>query len=475
MPQLSDTYLFNDANLISYWKLEDVNDSKGSNNLTNNGTVTFPAGKFGNSALLNGSSKYLSIADASQTGLDLAGDFAMSVWIKLNTQPGSGLAYQIITKDDVNQRQYAFTYLDVGGVKRIAIFIHASNAVYDEVYIAQTLPVGVWTHICLTCDISNSASSEFVFYINGVKIGNGTVATDGSVTAIQNTTAQFEIGRRIYSGFNQYLDGSVDDIAIFSRILTDQEVLNIYQSNIKKIAGVDLANTKKLGGVNNIPVELSTLPLASDANLQGYWKLEANGNDSGPNGYNLTANGSPSFVTGKFGNAVDLESTSSQNLSIADGSCPNLEISGSKTWMCWFKPESISTQVILGKVTGASGVQIFFTTTYIQFYHNGTATNGTVSSSAPLIAGQWYHVAGIYDSSAGKLRLYLNGVLVSEVTATGTSSDGNSPFYIGRNDEGNYFDGIIDDVAIFNRALTDAEVSTLYNSQIKKFVGVANA
>ena len=85
--------------------------------------------------------------------------------------------------------------------------------------------------------------------------------------------------------------------------------------------------------------EINANWLLNDANLQGYWRLESDGSDESSNGYDLTNSGA-SFVTGKFGNGVDLELTESDYLYIVDASCPNLEISGSQTWSAWVKAES---------------------------------------------------------------------------------------------------------------------------------------
>ena len=98
-------------------------------------------------------------------------------------------------------------------------------------------------------------------------------------------------------------------------------------------------------------LEIINSPLYLDANMQGYWRLEANGNDSSANGYNL-AGTAPTHTTGKFGNGADFESASSQYISIANASCPNLAITGSRTLSAWIKVESItaSNQGIISKL-----------------------------------------------------------------------------------------------------------------------------
>lgn len=216
--------------------------------------------------------------------------------------------------------------------------------------------------------------------------------------------------------------------------------------------------------------ELYSTYLASDANLQAYWRLESSGVDSGPNGYTLTGT-APTYTTGLFGNGGDFELSSSQYISIANASCPNLEISGSQTWSAWVKPEGVTGLVtIMSKSTATDGTtqhRLSINGTGILFTLEGLTTTPSITSDTPAAAGQWFHVVGVYDSADTKIKIFVNGVK-KEATASGSAGDSNAPFSIGSEFSGasdtanRFFDGIIDDVAIFNRALTDSEVTTLY-------------
>jgi len=214
--------------------------------------------------------------------------------------------------------------------------------------------------------------------------------------------------------------------------------------------------------------ELYTTPLISDANIQGYWRLEANFNDSGPNGYNLTPSGSPSYSSGEFGNGVNLISAASYGL-IADASCANLEISGSQTWGAWIKPAGapITQAAILAKCNVGGTKYILFLYTASQncaFYVTGLTTNTNVASSNTISNDVWSFVVGRYDATGQTLSIYLNGTKTS-VTASGSHDDTNSSFGLGIQSDfatPYYFDGMVDDAFVFNRALTDTEISQLY-------------
>ena len=78
-------------------------------------------------------------------------------------------------------------------------------------------------------------------------------------------------------------------------------------------------------------------------------------------------------------------------------------------------------------------------------------------SASPV--GAWTHVALTYNGS--QLRLYVNGVQVASGAASGAIQSSTSPLWIGGNQPyGEYFKGLIDDVRVYNRALTPAEIQT---------------
>ena len=88
-----------------------------------------------------------------------------------------------------------------------------------------------------------------------------------------------------------------------------------------------------------------------------------------------------------------------------------------------------------------------------------------------LQANTWYHVTGVYNAATSELHVYLNGqlddgTLVGTVTAAQQNSSAN--VNIGRRPTGSNFNfnGRIDDVRIYNRALTPAEIQTDMNTAV---------
>lgn len=88
---------------------------------------------------------------------------------------------------------------------------------------------------------------------------------------------------------------------------------------------------------------------------------------------------------------------------------------------------------------------------------------GIALSTTTIVVGEFYHVVGTYDGA--EVRLYVNGVLEGQAATSITLDYGTRPVFIGTSGE-TVFDGklngIVDEVSIYNRALTAAEVSQLY-------------
>jgi len=84
-----------------------------------------------------------------------------------------------------------------------------------------------------------------------------------------------------------------------------------------------------------------------------------------------------------------------------------------------------------------------------------------VASSGDLVPNTWYHAAAAYDGTA--MRLYLNGTEVGSVAKSGTmAANAAVNANIGRNPDGsNYFSGLLDEIKLFDRGLSAAEIALL--------------
>lgn len=211
-----------------------------------------------------------------------------------------------------------------------------------------------------------------------------------------------------------------------------------------------------------LPRELNSTALLSDANLQLYLRLENNLNDSSPNGYTFTDSSSQN-VTGKFGQGRGFTAASSQYIYRTAASMANAMITTTQSWMFWIKFASFSANnYIMGRSTGGN------------WFMNGDAGGGINCSCGLSTAhnvtipstGVWHHVCFMYNSSTNKISSWINGVInQNQVSVTGTFAGAGTNFGIGRiGDYPGYGTFEIDDVAMFNREIVQADINKIFPS-----------
>lgn len=224
--------------------------------------------------------------------------------------------------------------------------------------------------------------------------------------------------------------------------------------------------------------------MALTDNLNCYWKLdESSGNaaDSSGNGTTLTNNGTVTYASAKINNGAVL--SSGKYFTAGDNGFVSL--TGDATWQVWWYPTSLSNSNPYG-VTGmfpffdkwsystasreyevylqnASGVY----TLAINFSTDGSSYVNASKIVTAITVNTWHHLVFTYKASTGVVEFFING------SSQGTSTPGNTSIYngtsslaIGRflNDAAASIEGTIDEPAIWSRALSSAEVTSLYNS-----------
>ena len=214
--------------------------------------------------------------------------------------------------------------------------------------------------------------------------------------------------------------------------------------------------------------------MALTDNLVAYWRLEESSGtrvDSSGNGRDMTGSGSPGGRTGKLNNAVDLVPGSSQFLSSSDAAVYGA-ITDSAGWTIagWLYSDDNATREIFGCWNAFKGLEVY----YISGSRDMTAqwwsnASGLVVSTAgaSFTSGAWNFFALKYDPGTDKLYARSNGTTNSGSSCAGNTFTQNaSAFYLGkaRSSTGSYFDGGLDDIGIWSRALSGAELDQLYNS-----------
>ena len=148
-------------------------------------------------------------------------------------------------------------------------------------------------------------------------------------------------------------------------------------------------------------------------------------------------------------------------------SIPNFQITNGAISICtWIKPNSKSSSNYGRIVTdGASENTSLFIDTSNRL--GFTSNNSNVLYSPALVYGRWMQVCATRDATGANSFIYQNGVQTAAGN-TGTPGVNGTVTYIGnRNDAARTFDGVIDDVRIYNRQLSAQEVKALYKLSIQ--------
>lgn len=201
--------------------------------------------------------------------------------------------------------------------------------------------------------------------------------------------------------------------------------------------------------------------------LVAHWNLEeASGTRVDEHGANdLSPGNAPGSATGKLGDGVDLERSSSQYLSRADTSDLSTGAGVSFSFSFWFKPETVAiVQFLISKYGGGGNeYAIWMDSGTSKLFFQIRGNNGVLSSVA-MSAGTWYFVVGSYRHTDGQISVSVNGGAADTGTEGTNPSDGTSDFKIGYDGSGNYVDGVVDHVSFWKgRVLSSDDITALYN------------
>lgn len=287
-----------------------------------------------------------------------------------------------------------------------------------------SVPLNRWTHFAVSIN-----DKSIKIYING--------SLDSSYTESINVggwSGTWVIGQRGNSA--EWYLGKLDDLRVYAAELSLAQISTIYKST--EI-------------VRNLPNNLG---------LVGYWPMNEGtstfvGDFSG-RGAHATFSGAPLWSAGKRGGALDFDGTDDYlvtPLSRSDYS--------SITVAAWFKYEGSvsdsyraivagqSANFFIGKNTGNGNIGV-----------QDGAYNSAVAVGTNAWDGNWHHIA--YAFSGGTGTVYLDGANVG----SGAFAGGTGAIWIGQENEGGGYDfnGKIDDVRVYGRALSAEEIKALYGS-----------
>ena len=403
--------------------------------------ITYAAGKFGNAAVFNGGN---SVIDISSSAINPASPYTISMWFNADTASTYEGLYTGISSSPV-VGELTIVKASATILQTFSVATNGSNNLNANTVTIPTLSSNTWYNVVVIADRSLPYKSRV--FINGVE---GTNYTVGSAST--NLLSTIKVG----FADNNYFDGSIDQIRFFPSSLPQVAITALYNetTTTAQSASVDY----QLANPNSI----------------AYYKM-SNATDQLGN-YNGTATDVNFNTEGKFGFAGAFNGSSSR---ITSGLTSGL--TGTYSVSAWFTQDNISTDTAHRELI--SYVDVDGSTGWWIGKHNNTSQwriLGVTGVSIVNMTAQagWNHIAVVKNSST--VYVYLNGVEVTNFAFPGywNLGSGLTPqFNIGTQYTGTseYWDGKIDQIRIYDSALSAANVTKLYNEIECPAVAVTNA
>ena len=443
--------ILGDTSLKALYKFDgNLNDSSGNNYAPTanssiyynyNGTasgVTYVTGKFGKAASFDGSNDYIELPLNTSSFFAAKNTLSVSLWFKTN---GSISTNSILFSDYNNESYNIFSRLDSSG--RLYVANRYQNLVNNNSTTSVSYDDSNWHHLVITNDVSSLTQT---IYVDGSVVNTNNI---NSSSWYSSATGRVSLGANYSTSASAYANwwnGLIDQVRIFKKSLSPGEVNSLYNETATSAA-------------------LSTIDNPSTV---AYYKMADATDETGS--YNLTASNVDFNVEGKYGFAGKFNGTNSYLYAANSVQQPTTNFSAS-VWV-YLNANSSGGYGIVGNFQSGVNPQKGWVIarssadTKFSFWADGTANSngGKVVGTTVIQTGVWYHVVGTYDGTS--VKIYVNGSLENSATYSATPGTTNQPLVIGRwygNYNDYYTDGKIDQVRIFNKAISATEVTALYN------------
>ncbi|MEU6404635.1 LamG-like jellyroll fold domain-containing protein [Streptomyces sp. NPDC046985] len=478
----SYTYFFKvapGAGPVDRWTLDEgtgatAADGVGGKDATLHGPIAWTGrARLGDALQGDGASAYASTASSA---LDTSKSFTVSAWVRLNSLAANST---FVAQEGVNADGFQLYYSTQFGW---VFNRHATDVTSPAIVRAQSsaTPVaGVWTHLL---GVYDAQAQQIRLYVNGVN----DETLNASFTTPWKAGGPVDIARRLYQGgFGEYANGTIDDIVLWNRILSPEEVADLQAMTDPSTGHARPALSAEWS------MDETSGSSASDSSGYGHtaavtaggtWTADADGGKgavlslNGTSTANATATGPIVDSQGDFTVAAwaKLDAAALSDTTVAH----HMRIAAQSgavrdSWGLWYDQAAGSSQ----------GMWVFGRTT-------ADTTSGSVVevpaglASAQLVdPGAWTLLTGVYDGAHHQLFLYVNGVRQGAQGDTDTDDDtgdgvvftspwqATGAFTIGRGRistgaYGDYAHGLVDDVRVWTGVMSDTAVDQMYVTEV---------
>ena len=442
--------------LISWWAADGTTlDSRSRNNGTLQNGATFAAGQTGQAFDFDGLDDFFGVTDDS--AFNPSGSFTIEAWV--NPDGNVAGSTPIISKwNDSGGNTNTTFALTLENPSKIRFSVVGNNGGFVGRESTAPIPTNTYTHVAAVFD---AQAQTLRLFIGGVQDG---IAQTTNFNALRPSSVPFLIGAGSFGGGGRrFFNGKVDEPSFYNRALTDEEITLI----------VNAGQAGKCKPTATLAPSGQVAWLAGDGDARDI----AGTNDG-------TLQNGTGFAVSKVGQGFTFDGV---NDFIQLPNNPSFNLS-SITVESWINPQAAAVDSgyvfssrdpfssegfsVVVSNNGALGV-------VIRVVGNPDISPSSFESAPNVIQfGQFQHIAITYDENgAGTLAAFVNGVIVP---LTGTAQLGgairpSSNHFIGRRQNAatseeipgaKYYKGLIDEISIYNRALTETEITSIVNAGI---------
>ncbi|MFL5912917.1 MAG: LamG-like jellyroll fold domain-containing protein, partial [Gaiellaceae bacterium] len=425
------------SGLVGFWRLGDASgtaacDGTGVNPGTYQGGFTLGqsgaiAGDSDKATSFNGTTGDVSVP--SSTSLNAGDTFSIEAWVKRGSTGGT--TNQVIASKQGTSWMLAFSTANA-----LILQVNGTTVNTSSSTVADTTS---WHHV-----VATKSGTSVHLYIDGKDV-TGSKTTNKTVS---NNTSALTIGA---SGTASWFKGTLDEVAAYNSVLSAAQVTDHYLLGLASCSTSGSTYAQTVGGTSG---------------LLGYWRLgERSGatacDSSGQNpgsylgGFTLAQ---PGAINGDSDTGTTFNGTTGW---VSVPAMSSLNTGDTFTFEGWVKRGTTggtSNQVIASK-QGSAWTLLFNTANKLVLQSGAT----TIATSTGSVADttSWHHVA--VTKSGSSVHLFVDGTDVTGAVTNVTLANSTSPLAFGQSGgSANWLNGTLDDVALYNAALTATQIGSHY-------------
>jgi len=447
-------------NPVNWWRMGDNDEGTGS-------TITDLGSGGNNATLINGPTFSTDVPFVNTCSVDFDGtndyvdtgnkfdfmqqtlNFTVSAWIKFQNYTLARNQYILHTTDGGGRVGFMLWFDNRSGQDYLRSRINTSSSTSAYAQDVNAISDNNWHHVAVTC----AQGGSIRLYVDGSQLNSSSAPSTTTATAMHNLIigGALDTSGQIFLPFQ----GNIDEVGIFNTELSSSDITSIYNSGS--------------------PDDLSSF------NPVGWWRMGDNDNgtgttitDQGSGGNDGTLTNGPTFST-------DVPNFNTYSLEF-DGTNDYMEIGSSSltdglttlTTSLWFNLSATQNANFFGNRISNGGIngQIYGNDLYFSISGDGSLQ---IDVGTTVATNTWHHLAFVFDgsqsASADKIKGYFNGTALTQVanTITGSSITSTTANLLVGSDTlvtNALFNGLIDEFALINSALSSSDITDIYNSGV---------